>query len=57
MLQTFLEKKIMRKIINYILGSIFEGFAMCFVVVVGAFVYVKTHVGDFLKKFKKKKKK
>jgi hypothetical protein len=47
----------MRKIINYILGSIFEGFVMSFIAVVGAFVYVKMHIDNFFKKFKKKKKK
>jgi hypothetical protein len=46
----------MKKILWYIWGFIFEGLAMSFVVVVGVFVYMKTYMVDFLKKFRKKKK-
>lgn len=47
----------MKKVLNYIWGFIFEGLAMSFIAVVGAFVYLKMHIDDFFKKFKKKKKK
>lgn len=47
----------MKKVLNYIWGFIFEGFAMSFIAVVGVFVYLKMHINDFFKKFKKKKKK
>lgn len=47
----------MKKVLSYIWGFIFEGLAMSFIAVVGAFVYVKVYLQDFIGKFKKKKKK
>ena len=47
----------MKKVLNHIWGFIFEGLAMSFIVVVGAFIYVKAHLQDFIRIFKKKKKK
>lgn len=46
----------MKNVLDYIWGFIFEGLAMSFIAVVGAYVYLKIHIDDFFKKFGKKKK-
>lgn len=46
----------MKKILNYIWSFIFEGLVMSFIAVLGAYVYLKMHIDDFFKKFRKKKK-